>query len=130
MNSVQTTPHFAIQLFIVFSYIAVSVFNHQASKLIDYTYIVCTTGRKLDSAVCHPDGIQGFPSVLQQMSKILNFSHSSHGPTKISKVTFLSLNFTFLRFMEICCNFLLFYLCLNIIYFEEAVQITPVKFEH
>ncbi|XP_032882801.1 zinc finger FYVE domain-containing protein 26 isoform X3 [Amblyraja radiata] len=40
-------------------------------------------GRKLDSAGCHPDGIQGFPSVLQQMSKILNFSHSSHGPTKI-----------------------------------------------
>ncbi|XP_051866109.1 zinc finger FYVE domain-containing protein 26 [Pristis pectinata] len=40
-------------------------------------------GRKPDSAAHQPDGIQGFPSVLQQMSKILNFSHSSHGSTKI-----------------------------------------------
>ncbi|XP_072896254.1 zinc finger FYVE domain-containing protein 26 isoform X1 [Hemitrygon akajei] len=40
-------------------------------------------GRKPDSSGCRPDGIQGFPSVLQQMSKILNFSHSSHGSTKL-----------------------------------------------
>ncbi|XP_069773187.1 LOW QUALITY PROTEIN: zinc finger FYVE domain-containing protein 26 [Narcine bancroftii] len=38
--------------------------------------------RKLDSARRHPDGISGFPLVLQQMSKILNFSHSPHGSTK------------------------------------------------
>ncbi|XP_067895528.1 zinc finger FYVE domain-containing protein 26 isoform X2 [Heterodontus francisci] len=39
-------------------------------------------GRKVDSVRRHPDGIQGFPAILQQMSKILNYSHSSHGPTK------------------------------------------------
>uniref|UniRef100_UPI00398EBA34 zinc finger FYVE domain-containing protein 26 isoform X2 n=1 Tax=Pristiophorus japonicus TaxID=55135 RepID=UPI00398EBA34 len=39
-------------------------------------------GRKVDSVRRHPDGIQGFPTILQQMSKILNYSHSSHGSTK------------------------------------------------
>ncbi|XP_041069724.1 zinc finger FYVE domain-containing protein 26 isoform X2 [Carcharodon carcharias] len=39
-------------------------------------------GRKVDCARRHPDGIQGFPTILQRTSKILNYSHSSHGPTK------------------------------------------------
>ncbi|XP_072341205.1 zinc finger FYVE domain-containing protein 26 isoform X2 [Scyliorhinus torazame] len=39
-------------------------------------------GRKLESVCRHPDGIQGFSTILQRMSKILNYSHSSHGPTK------------------------------------------------
>eukprot|EP00062_Callorhinchus_milii_P004130 gi/632942170/ref/XP_007886267.1/ PREDICTED: zinc finger FYVE domain-containing protein 26 [Callorhinchus milii] len=41
-----------------------------------------TKSRKIDSVRCYPDGIQGFPAVLQQISKILNCSHSSRGPSK------------------------------------------------
>ncbi|GCC25867.1 hypothetical protein chiPu_0004279 [Chiloscyllium punctatum] len=39
-------------------------------------------GRKINYVRHNPDGIQGFPAVLQRMSKILNYSLSSHGQIK------------------------------------------------
>ncbi|KAL1789538.1 zinc finger protein FYVE domain-containing protein 26 isoform X1 [Sigmodon hispidus] len=39
-------------------------------------------GRRLDQVVLHPNGIRGFPLVLQQINKILNYPLTSMGQTK------------------------------------------------
>ncbi|KAM7159242.1 zinc finger FYVE domain-containing protein 26 [Molossus nigricans] len=43
-------------------------------------------GRRLDHILLSADGIRGFPVVLQQISKILNYSLMSTGPTKSESV--------------------------------------------
>nr|XP_058149211.1 zinc finger FYVE domain-containing protein 26 isoform X2 [Dasypus novemcinctus] len=43
-------------------------------------------GRRLDRILLHTDGIRGFPVVLQQISKILNYSLMSSGQTKSETV--------------------------------------------
>ncbi|KAM4663559.1 zinc finger FYVE domain-containing protein 26 [Discoglossus pictus] len=40
-------------------------------------------GRKPDSVVDHPEGIQGFPAVLQQMNKIINYSSPSQEQSEL-----------------------------------------------
>ncbi|KFV78228.1 Zinc finger FYVE domain-containing protein 26, partial [Struthio camelus australis] len=41
-----------------------------------------TRGRRPDFVLLHPEGIKGFPAVLQQISKILNYSCTSQGQSK------------------------------------------------
>nr|XP_036858515.1 zinc finger FYVE domain-containing protein 26 isoform X2 [Manis javanica] len=43
-------------------------------------------GRRLDHVPLHADGIRGFPVVLQQISKILNFPLTSAGQSKLESV--------------------------------------------
>ncbi|XP_066550908.1 zinc finger FYVE domain-containing protein 26 isoform X2 [Amia ocellicauda] len=40
-------------------------------------------GLKLDLKISHPEGIRGFPAVLQQISKILNHTQSAKGQAKL-----------------------------------------------
>lgn len=40
------------------------------------------SGRRLDQVVLHPDGIRGFPVVLQQINKILNYPLTLTGQAK------------------------------------------------
>lgn len=54
-------------------------------------------GRRLDHVLLNADGIRGFPVVLQQISKILNYSLMSTGQTKSGELLFSLFFFSWTR---------------------------------